>query len=331
MGREDGREDHPHPGAGPEPRAADGLPRRLGRGPDHRSGADVPGPPRRRPDLPQRGEDVGPGAAGLRALRPLRGRRRLHPGLLRRRDHARRQRLDVPRLTADGADGDRRGGDARGDGRSADAHRRLRMRPLPRQDRRGGDRDRQGLPRVHADELPRGAAAVAPGRARSGAAALGGRSRRREDAVRHPRSDRGRLRRRNLPRGPRPLGEGARRRLRAPRRPGDRDRRQPAEAEGRRAVRRLLRQGRPLHQHLQRLQHPAALPRRRARLHDRQGGRAAGDHPPRREDGQRGQLGDRAEDLGGRPQGLRRRPLRDGGPGLRARCLHRPTRARRSP
>ena len=40
----------------------------------------------------------GPSAAG----------RRLHPGVLRRGDHARRQRLDVPRLAADGGDGDRR-------------------------------------------------------------------------------------------------------------------------------------------------------------------------------------------------------------------------------
>ena len=40
--------------------------------------------------------------------------------------------------------------------------------------------------------------------------------------------------------------------------------------------------------------------------------------------------GDRAEDLGDRAQGLRRRAVRDGGPGLRARRLHRAARARRS-
>ena len=257
MGREDGREDHPHPGAGPAPGAADDLPRRLGRRPDHRPGADVSRPPRRRADLPQRGPDVGSRPAGLRAVRPVGGRRRLHPGLLRRRRDARRQRVDVPRLAANGADGDRRGGHARGDGRSADAHRRLGLRTLPRRDRRRGDRHRQGLPRLHADELSRATPRGRAGRARSAAPSRGGGPRRREDGIRHPRPDRGRLRRRHLSRGARPLGEGARRRLCPPRRPGGRDRRQSAAAEGWRAVRRFLRQGRPLHQHLQRLQHPA--------------------------------------------------------------------------
>ena len=64
--------------------------------------------------------------AGLPAVRAERGRRRLHPGLLRRGDHARRERLDVPRLPADGGDGDRREGHARGDGRGPDAHLGLR-------------------------------------------------------------------------------------------------------------------------------------------------------------------------------------------------------------
>ena len=180
-------------------------------------------------DLPQRGPALGPGAAGLPAVRPLGGRRRLHPGLLRRRDHARRQRLDVPRLAADGRDGDRRGGDARGDGRGADAHRRLRLRPLPGQDRRGGDRARPALPLLHADELARGAAAGAAGRARGRARArLADRSRRREDRLRHQGADRRARRRRLVLRGPRALGEGAGRRLRAARRARDRDRRQPA-------------------------------------------------------------------------------------------------------
>ena len=84
------------------------------------------------------------------------------------------------------------------------------------------------------------------------------------------------------------------------------------QAEGRRPLRRLGRQGGPLHPDLQRLQRAAALPRRRARLHDRHRGRAPGDHPPRGEDDQRRLRSDRAEDLGHRAQGLRRRPLRDG-------------------
>ncbi len=43
----------------------------------------------------------GPSAAG----------RRIHPRVLRRRDHARRQRVDVPRVAAHGRDGDRREGE----------------------------------------------------------------------------------------------------------------------------------------------------------------------------------------------------------------------------
>ena len=89
--------------------------------------------------------------------------------------------------------------------------------------------------------------------------------------------------------------------------------------------------GGALHPDLQRVQRPAAVPRRRPRLHDRDRGRAPGDHPPRGEDDQRRLRSDGAEDLGDRPQGLWRRPLRDGGAGLRARLLHRPADAPRSP
>ena len=148
LGPEDRREDHPHPGAGARAPGPDDLPRRLRGRPHHRPGADVPGPPRRRAHLPHRGQALGRRAADLRALRPQRRRRRLHPGLLRRRDHARGQRLDVPGLAAHGRDGHRREGLPRGDGRREDAHRRLGLRPLPRQDRRGGDRARQALPRA---------------------------------------------------------------------------------------------------------------------------------------------------------------------------------------
>ena len=90
----------------------------------------------------------GPSAAG----------RRLHPGLLRRRDHARRQRVDVPRLAADGGDGDRREGDPRGDGRGEDAHLGLGMRALPQRVRRGRDRPRPPLPLLHAGQLAGGPA-----------------------------------------------------------------------------------------------------------------------------------------------------------------------------
>ena len=323
MGPEDRREDPPHPGARPAQPGADDLPGRLGRRPHHRPGADVPRPPRRRAHLPQPGPPLGPGAAGLPAVRPQRRRRRLHPRLLRRRDHARRQRLDVPGLAADGADGDRRGGDAGGDGRGPHAHGNVGLRTLPGRERRRRDRPRQALPLVHALELARAPA----GRAARRAGVRGAVSEivpdEREGPLRRRRADRGGDGRGLVPGGPGALGQGARGRLRASRRQGDRDRRKPAEGQGRRAVRGLGRQGRPLHLGLQRLQPAAALPRRRARLHDRQGRRAPGDHPPRRQDDQRRLRGDRAEDLGDRAQGLRRRPLRDGRPGLRARLLHR--------
>jgi acetyl-CoA carboxylase carboxyltransferase component len=60
---------------------------------------------------------LGHDPAGVPAVRPVRRRRRLHPGLLRRGVHGRGQRQHVPRLAAHGRDGDRPEDDARGDGR----------------------------------------------------------------------------------------------------------------------------------------------------------------------------------------------------------------------
>ena len=231
VGPEDGREDHPHPGAG-------------ARAPRCRWSTSSTRPARASPSRSQ----MFPGrrgagrifhnevkmsrrrAAGLRAVRAERRRRRLHPGLLRRRDHARRQRLDVPRLAADGRDGDRREGHARGDGRRADAHRRLAAAATS-----------SSRPTRRASTLARRYLSYFPTQ-------LGGASRRsrrrpsrrrdardprhrpgrREQAVRHARADRRARRRGLVPRGPRALGQGADRRLRAPRRPRRRDRRQPA-------------------------------------------------------------------------------------------------------
>ena len=62
---------------------------------------------------------------------------------------------------------------------------------------------------------------------------------------------------------------------------------------------------------------PLDVPRRRARVHDRLGRRAAGHHPPRGEDGHGRQRGDGAEGVGDRAQGVRRRAVRDVRAGVR--------------
>ena len=62
-------------------------------------------------------------------------------------------------------------------------------------------------------------------------------------------------------------------------------------------------------------------------LHGRHRGGEAGHHPARRQDDHRDLRGDRAEDLRGGPQGVRRRPLRDG----RARASSRTPRSRCPP
>ena len=128
VGRADGREDRPdHRGRAPR-RAADLLAHRLRRRADHRPGRPVPGPARCRADLPQPGRAVRQGAADLLPVRPERRGRCLHPVVLRRGDHGRGQRLDVPGLAADGRDGRRREGHAGGDGRRPHARQRVRLR-----------------------------------------------------------------------------------------------------------------------------------------------------------------------------------------------------------
>ena len=78
---------------------------------------DVPRPARRGQDLPHAGPGVGLDPAGVRAVRPVGGRRRLHPGVLRFRGNGRRQCLDVSRQPADGRDGGQRADHAGGNGR----------------------------------------------------------------------------------------------------------------------------------------------------------------------------------------------------------------------
>ena len=126
-----------------------------------------------------------------------------------------------------------------------------------------------------------------------------------------------------VPRGPRALGEGADRRLRAPRR-ARRSGSSPTSRSRRAACCSSTPPTRP-----RASSGPATPSTSRCSSSPTcpgfmigTAGRAPGDHPPRREDDQRGLRGDRAEALGDRPQGLRRRALRDGRAGLRARrCI----------
>ena len=303
---------------------ADGLPRGLGRRADHRAGADVPRPARRGADLPQPGEAVGvvpqvcvlfgPSAAGGAYIPAFcdvvimrEGNASMYLGSPRMAEMVIGEKVTLEEM----------GGARMHTGVSGCGHQ------LVKSDEEGIAAARRYLSYLPTNWEAHPPPAAPDPPARRGA---GGADRRadpggREQAVRHEGADRG-ARRRGLAAGDPPaLGEGAGRRLRAPGRAGDRDRRQPAQAQGRRAVRRLGRQGRALHLDVQRVQRAAAVPRRRAGLHDRHAGRARGDHPARREDDQRRQRGDRAEDLGDRAQGLRRGAVRDGGPGVRARLL----------
>ena len=236
---------------------------------DHRPDRPVPRPPRRREDLlePGAGERLDP--AGLRAVRAVRGRRRVHPGVLRRRRHGRGQRLDVPRLRPDGRDGHRREDHAGGDGRRPGALRRVRRRALPGRDRAGGARHGARLPVVPAVELAGHAAArrARPAPANVDLAALVPDER--AAGVRHAPLRQGPARRGLVLRDPRAVGPRGHGRLRPARRRGRRRRRQQLDVQGRRAVRRLRRQGDPVRAAVRRVQRAAGLPLRRARLHGR--------------------------------------------------------------
>nr|WP_284289976.1 carboxyl transferase domain-containing protein [Angustibacter aerolatus] len=165
------------------------LVRRLGRCPDHRPGRPVPRAPRRRADLPQPGRAVGSGAADLLPVRPLGGRRRVHPGVHRLRDHGGGQRVDVPRQPADGRDGRRREGVARGDGRRPHALHRQRLRRPARERRRRRHRAGSAAAVVPALDLARRAADLRA-RAAADAARRERGARGREPAVRRPRGAR---------------------------------------------------------------------------------------------------------------------------------------------
>ena len=76
---------------------------------------------------------------------PVGGRRGLHPGVHRHRDHGRGQRLDVPRQPPHGGDGRRGDGVPGGDGRCPDALHRLRLRRPAGHRRRRRDRAGQAV------------------------------------------------------------------------------------------------------------------------------------------------------------------------------------------
>ena len=311
------------PGASAAARAADGLPGRLGRRPDHRPGADVPGrrgagrifynEVRLSGRVPQVCLLFGPSAAGGAYIPAFcdvvimrEGNASMYLGSPRMAEMVIGEKVTLEEM----------GGAKMHTSVSGCGHflvRPTRRRSTP------AKRYLSFMPPSWREAPPPAPPAEPAGAARAAEIVPAD-----ENAgLRHRRPDRRAASTQARFSRCKPLGEGADGRLRAARRPRDRHRRQPAEGQGRRAVRRLRRQGRPLHLDLQRLQRPAALPGRRPRVHDRHPGRAPGDHPPRREDDLRRLRGHRAEALGDRPQGLRRRPLRDGRARLRARLLHR--------
>src|SRR3954467_15168057 len=150
LGPPDRREDPSYPGAGPEAALPDDLPRRFGGSADHRSARHVPRPARRGADLLPPVPDERPRPPTLPALRSQRRRRRVHPRLLRHRRDGRGKRIHVPRLAADGRDGDRREGDSGRAGRGADALLDLGLRRPAGEDRRRGDPDREAVPELPA-------------------------------------------------------------------------------------------------------------------------------------------------------------------------------------
>src|SRR5438094_2737604 len=204
-------------------------------------------------------------------------------------------------------------------GRGPHALLRVRMRRRAGEDGAGGHRGGAALPVVLSGEL----LGAAPGPEAACARVQRQADRRDHPArskqvLRHVRADPGADRRRLTVRAEEALRSGGDHGLRPHRGKAGGDRRQPAEAQGRRPLRRQRRQGGAVHLALRRFRNPHPLSRGRARVHDRHQGGARRDHPPRGEDGHGGLGGDGPEDLRDRAQGLRRGPLRIWWPGLRA-------------
>ena len=247
LGRPYRREDHPDHRAGLRRRRADGLPGRLGRRPDHRPGRPLPRPARRRAHLLQPGPRLRLDPAGLRAVRPVGRRRRVHPGVLRRGRHGRRQRLactSAPTAWSRWSPARRprwRRWAAPGSTVPSPASGTSSARPRPRRWTWCGATCPTCRP-TGPGQPP------AAGRRRAPAtvdlAALVPANER--QAVRHaPVRQRACSTSGSLLRDPGAVGPGADRRLRPAGRRGRRRGRQQLAAQGRRALRRLRRQGRP--------------------------------------------------------------------------------------
>src|SRR6266852_5144804 len=161
VGPPHGGEDRPDAGDRGAAAGSHFLPGRLRRRAYHRPGPDVPWPPPCGPHLLQRGPAFGAGSPNLPALWSVRGRRRVHPGLLRPDHHGRGPRQYVPGLTPHGRDGDRRESDPGGDGRRPHALHRERLRRHPGGHRGRGHRARPPLPQLLPAKLPGGPADAA--------------------------------------------------------------------------------------------------------------------------------------------------------------------------
>jgi hypothetical protein len=321
VGRPHRREDPPHSGDRAKAACAPALSGRLRRGSHHRSDRDVPRAPGGRPHLLQRGAAVGHGAPDLPALRPLGRRWCVHPGVLRRGGDGRQERQRC--IWA-----------ARAWPRWSSARRSRSKRWAARSMHCSESRAAATCSRRPSRKPSRGAAATWATCRRTGAKPRPAVSPSSPTRARTHRRDRARpaeqaLRHVTLINELVDAGSFLEVKAlfakelitgfaRIDGHPWGSWPTSPATRAGCSSST-VRRQGRALHLAVRRVQHPAALPGRRARLHDRQRRSSAGHHPPRGEDDLGGERSHRAAHLRGGAQGLRRRPLRHVRPGLRAR------------
>ena len=253
MGGADGREDRPLDRVRPGARGPGVLAGGLGRGAPHRPGGALPRATGRRSHLLQPEPPFGPGAADLLPVRAVGRGRCLHPGILRRGVHGGGQRLHVPRVTPDGGDGGRASGPR---------WRRWAGRGCTPPSPEVATTSRSTTPTPSRRRTPTSRTCLRAGAARCRRTRPRSRLRRSPPASSPPTSgvafdmhERPRRagRRRQLLRGETVVRARGDRRVRAARRATDRDRGEQLGAQGGRALRRLVGQGRPLHLGLRRL------------------------------------------------------------------------------